>query len=686
MKHAIDRDRGPALLLQPRLRPQGHRARAVGGRRRRQRAAQGASTITQQFVKTALEAQSNRTVFQKLREAALAYHLTRKWSKEKILTEYLNAIYFGNGAYGIESAARVYFGKRHGYGQAGGCGATAREHVRLAADAARGGAARRHRRLAERLRPDRAPGRRAPPPRPRCCATCATRATSRRASTRSTTQDPLPTQADLTPPQEKSESPYFTSWVRQQVVDHFGPFRAFSGGLQITTSLDLDLQQAAENAISQMLPPGSGADRLARGDRQPAPARCARWSAAPTTRTQPVQPRDARASASPARRSSRSCSPRRSSRASPPARSGARSPKQFVVPHSGGKEFFLVKNYGDAYYGSNTLASATTVSDNSVYAEVGIKVGTRKIARVARRMGIRTPISTNYAMILGGLRDGVTPLDMAHAYETFATGGQRICERRSSARRTRARSGSTSCATARGKVVIDNRQARCSTKQVIPPGVAVDGRRRSSRRSSPTAPARRRRSPASRPARPARRRTTATPGSSAATSDLTVAVWVGYPDKLVPMLTRVRRPAGRRRHLPGDDLAQLHGRRRSAILDQRKADAAARAGGQSTTDARPATAAARSSTGPATVAARRRRRRRPGRRRRPAATGSTRRPAAAAAEAPAAGGAGGGGNPRAARAAGDGWRRRRTPAPRRPAAPAAAAARAPAGGAAAPSG
>src|SRR3954452_18458234 len=74
---------------------------------------QGGSTITQQFVKNALEAQGNRTVFQKLREAALAYHLTRKWSKEKILTEYLNAIYFGNGAYGVESAARVYFGADH---------------------------------------------------------------------------------------------------------------------------------------------------------------------------------------------------------------------------------------------------------------------------------------------------------------------------------------------------------------------------------------------------------------------------------------------------------------------------------------------------------------------------------------------------------------------------------------------
>ena len=80
---------------------------------RRQRAAQGASTITQQFVKNALVAQKNRSLFQKLKEAALAYQLERKWTKEKILTEYLNTVYFGEGAYGIESAARVYFGWNH---------------------------------------------------------------------------------------------------------------------------------------------------------------------------------------------------------------------------------------------------------------------------------------------------------------------------------------------------------------------------------------------------------------------------------------------------------------------------------------------------------------------------------------------------------------------------------------------
>ena len=56
---------------------------------------------------------TSRTILQKLREAALAYQLERQWSKDKILTEYLNSIYFGEGAYGIEAAARTYFGCDH---------------------------------------------------------------------------------------------------------------------------------------------------------------------------------------------------------------------------------------------------------------------------------------------------------------------------------------------------------------------------------------------------------------------------------------------------------------------------------------------------------------------------------------------------------------------------------------------
>src|SRR3954465_2511442 len=84
------------------------------------KAVQGGSTITQQFVKNRLAAQADRTIFQKLREAALAFHLSRKWTKQKVLSQYLNAIYFGNGAYGVESAARTYFGREPGHEGCGG--------------------------------------------------------------------------------------------------------------------------------------------------------------------------------------------------------------------------------------------------------------------------------------------------------------------------------------------------------------------------------------------------------------------------------------------------------------------------------------------------------------------------------------------------------------------------------------
>ena len=115
-------------------------------------------------------------VFQKLREAALAYHLTRKWSKEKILTEYLNSIYFGNGAYGIESAARTYFGAEpdhDGCGERGAARAprssSPHEAALLAGD----------RRLAERATTrSRTRGRRSGGATS-CCARCSSRATSR---------------------------------------------------------------------------------------------------------------------------------------------------------------------------------------------------------------------------------------------------------------------------------------------------------------------------------------------------------------------------------------------------------------------------------------------------------------------------------------------------------------------------
>ncbi len=122
-------------------------------------AVQGASTIEQQFVKNALGEQSHRTVLEKLREAALAFWLAHHWSKLKILTEYLNTIYFGNGAYGIEAAAQTYFGQEPAHR---GCGLPKQPAVRAGARPGGGGAAGGHHPVPHRLQPgDRARRRRA---------------------------------------------------------------------------------------------------------------------------------------------------------------------------------------------------------------------------------------------------------------------------------------------------------------------------------------------------------------------------------------------------------------------------------------------------------------------------------------------------------------------------------------------
>src|SRR5687768_5769149 len=220
----------------------------------RRKAVQGGSTIPQQFVKNALSTQSKRTVFEKLREAALAYHLTRKWSKRKILTEYLNSVYFGNGAYGVESAARVYFAYAHpGCGEDGG--PTCASQLEPAEAALLAGM------IASPYAwdPVNFP-RQSKQRRDRVLANMREQGYVTQGEYDAAIAQPLPTRNDIRPPSEDSKAPYFTSWVKSQVVDRFGATKAFSGGLRIRTTLDLELQQAVEQAVSEHL---SGADGLA---------------------------------------------------------------------------------------------------------------------------------------------------------------------------------------------------------------------------------------------------------------------------------------------------------------------------------------------------------------------------------------------------------------------------------------
>ncbi|MBA3748846.1 MAG: transglycosylase domain-containing protein, partial [Solirubrobacterales bacterium] len=382
------------------------------------RKAQGGSTITQQFVKNATRAQNRRTVLEKIREAALAYHLTRKWTKRKILTEYLNSIYFGNGAYGIESAARTYFGATSEHF---GCG---KPTNRCASELLPHEAALLAGMVASPSTYDPVENREAATRRRNLVLTkMLEQGYITRSEYEGSTRAQVPTNQAIHPPQAQAASKsaaYFASWVRQQVVDRFGPRKALLGGLRVQTTLDLGIQRRAEDAITRWLgrPPSGPHAALVAIDNATGEVRAmvggsdydrAPFNLATQGQRQPGSAFKPFVLATALRQGIS------------PGSTWVSSKQVIQVPDS--SEKFTVNNYEDAYSGVSTLARATTFSDNSVYAQVGIKAGTKRIARTARRMGIRTPVSSNYAITLGGLRQGVTPLDMAHAYQTFATGG-----------------------------------------------------------------------------------------------------------------------------------------------------------------------------------------------------------------------------------------------------------------------
>ena len=385
---------------------------------------QGASTIEQQFIKNALQAQSHRTIFEKLREAALAYQLSHKWSKEKIITAYLNTIYFGNGAYGIEAAAQTYFGHELNHL---GCGMPGRElcvaQLKPWEAALLAGIIQSPTEYDPVTHPLAAKERRDVVLRQMLEQGYLTTAVYQESIVQA-----IPAPAEVQSPQEQAiegvDVGYFTSWVQQQVIERYGAERAFAGGLHIKTTLDLEMQRAGEQAIDDYLsdPEGPSAALVAiensTGDvRAMVGGRNYRQTPFNLATEGERQPGSSFKAFDLAAALEKGISP---------YSVWASKEKVFLVPNSGGKERFVVHNDEGAYSGSNTLIGATAFSDNSIYAEVGLDVGTHRIAALARRMGITTPLSTNPAMTIGGLTVGVTPLDMAHAYETIAHGGRRV--------------------------------------------------------------------------------------------------------------------------------------------------------------------------------------------------------------------------------------------------------------------
>jgi penicillin-binding protein 1A len=404
----------------------------------RRSAAQGGSTITQQFVKNALAAQGNRSVFQKLRESALAYHLERKWSKEKILTQYLNTVYFGNGAYGVEAAVRTYFGEGDEPEELEGAEDTAgvtyepdptlepppdpnsRESSRVTpAEAALLAAMIASPTMYDPVENPQRAGER----RNLVLARMLEQEMITQAQYEEALRTPVPDEDEVDPPDADSDHPYFTSWMTEHLLDQYSPGVVFGGGLKVKTTIDPELQAAAEHAIAGRLAGvGPSASLVAIENKTGAVKAMVGGT--------DFDARPFNLATNGHRQPGSAFKPfilvRALADGVDPNSSWASMPKELPFKGEKGPELFKVANYEDSYLGTASLWSATAASDNSVFAELGMKVKPKRVARMARRMGIRTDLSTNPAMLLGGLEEGVTPLEMAYAYSTLANEGVRV--------------------------------------------------------------------------------------------------------------------------------------------------------------------------------------------------------------------------------------------------------------------
>ncbi len=363
---------------------------------------EGGSTITQQFVKNGLE-RDQKTIGRKVREAAFAWQLERDdkhWGKRRILTEYLNTIYFGNGAYGVQQAALTYF--HHGARNL-----TIPEAALLAGIPAD-------------------PNRYDPVTNPE--AALMRRQLVLKAMLEEGTITPkqyvdanaakLPKSDDVRLPGTEGPAQHFVNYVKQQLIDEYGSAEVFGGGLRVRTTIDLELQQKARDAISKWLtnPDGPSAALVAIDPRNGAVKamvggnnyRKSQFNLAVQGVRQPGSAFKPFVLATALREGIS------------PATHFESKPQTINL----GDKYWVVGNYDDSYLGSVDLERATIESDNAVYAQLTQLVGSKHVAETAKRMGIRSKLDGYFAIGLGA--EAVNPLELARAYATLAFGGRRV--------------------------------------------------------------------------------------------------------------------------------------------------------------------------------------------------------------------------------------------------------------------
>ena len=379
---------------------------------------EGGSTITQQYVKNRLLS-PEQTITRKLREASLAWQLEQQLSKEEILGRYLNTVYFGQGAYGIQRAAETFFSKPAAQ-------LTLREAALLAGLIA-------------------GPVRWDPIDRPVQAVARRNHVLDRMLALGMVTLDQWQVATSSTlglKPSlgtERYPAPYFVDYVKHQLLSNprWGSTYTqrynflFKGGLRIYTTIDLRMQRAAERAVHGILSqPGDPYGALTAIDPRTGHIKAMvggrdYWARRREDRYAKV---NLATGGSTGRQAGSSFKPFALVAA---LENGILPTKTYAAPSSivldeppcGTPESpWNVENYeGSSYGGAITVEQGLISSVNVVYAQIIRDVHPERVVEVAHRMGIRSPLRPYCSAVLGS--NEVNTMEMASAFGTLATNG-----------------------------------------------------------------------------------------------------------------------------------------------------------------------------------------------------------------------------------------------------------------------
>ncbi len=389
-------------------------ARAVYQNFRHGRIVEGGSTITQQLAKV-LFLTPDKSLDRKLKEAVLALELERRYPKDRILEMYLNHIYFGHGAFGVEAAARTYFGK--GVNELG-----------LAESALLAGLPKAPTTYSPFERLEAAQRRR---------GIVLTRMVNVGTLTPADAKKAGATRVELVPPERRrTTSQYYLEYVQQTLEQQYGADMVFKGGLQVYTTLSPGMQLKAEQAVREGL-------RALEERRTKAADRGTLPPAATTDR-----PEGALLSLEPSTgyikamvggydffksEFNRAVQARRQPGSAfkpfvyiaaleagyTPASIVDDSPVQYAVGQNG--KPWKPDNYDRRFRGSITMQQALEESVNVAAVKVQERVGIRRTIDVARRLGVESPLHENLSLALG--TSDMTLLELTSAYGALANRG-----------------------------------------------------------------------------------------------------------------------------------------------------------------------------------------------------------------------------------------------------------------------